>query len=115
MKKLAFLLVFLAGCVSDPSKPDAVITEPDNNTELTLKKGSVLQIKLKSDGVPDCFWGCKKAPDNVEFLTEGKVENLFEFNFKVKSDGPLTLEYVLFTDKGVEKKKEFTVKLKTID
>lgn len=117
MKRIvaAVLLCVTLGCddkKSTNTTPSIVVTEDDNTKEVTLKKGQAIQIKLNSDGVADCFWGCKKAPPTVEFLTEGKEGNVFEFNFKVLDNGPITLEYVQFTETGVQKKKDFTINIK---
>lgn len=114
------MMLVLTGCGKAPSDPEAippsvVVTEADHTKEVTLKKGQAIQIKLNSTGEADHFWGCKKAPPTVEFLTEGKEGNVFEFNFKVLDSGPLTLEYVLFTDSGVQKKKDFIINIKATD
>jgi predicted secreted protein len=114
------LVLALSGCGpsnSDPASilPSVVVTDADHNKEISLKKGQAVQIKLNGDGTPDTFWGCKKSPPSVEFLTEGKEGNVFEFNFKILDSGPLTLEYVLFTDSGFQKKKDFTIKIKALD
>jgi predicted secreted protein len=114
----AGILVLIAGCGTSSStdlQPSVCVTEADNGKEVTLKKGQAIQIKLQGDGAPDHFWGCKKAPPTVEFLTEGKEGNLFEFNFKIKDSGPVTLEYVMFNETGVVKKKDFTINIKAID
>jgi predicted secreted protein len=118
MKKLALLcvLAFGLGCADEgPPKPNVVVTFDDTGKEVTLKRGEMLQIKLATDGEADCFWGCKKAPSTVEFLTEGKEGNNFEFNFKVLESGPITLEYVKFNETGVEKKKDYTINVKVVD
>jgi predicted secreted protein len=106
-----FLFLVFTGCSSE-NNPSITLTENDNGKEILIKKEQILQLKLSGDGQPDCFWGLKKAPANVEFLTESKEGNTFEFNFKIKDSGPLTLEYVKFTENGVEKKTEFTINIK---
>jgi predicted secreted protein len=110
----------LAGCGRAPEDPAAippsvVVTDADHTKEVSLKKGQAIQIKLNGDGTPDTFWGCRKSPPSVEFLTEGKEGNVFEFNFKILDSGPLTLEYVLFTDSGFQKKKDFIINIKALE
>jgi predicted small lipoprotein YifL len=125
MKRLPALLALLliaflftgAGCgkkesSKNPSDPTKTLTESDNGKEIEVEKNVVLQVKLPADTDKDVFWGVRKVPSHLEFLTEGKDEKTFEFNFKVLSSGPLVIEQVKFNETGVEKKKEFKVEVK---
>jgi predicted secreted protein len=123
MKRFSYVLLLclaIIGCdnraeQNSSLQPSVVVTDADDKKEVSLKRGQAIQIKLNGTGEADCFWGCKKAPSTVEFLTEGKEGNVFEFNFKVLEAGPITLEYVKFTENGVEKKKDYTINVKIAD
>ena len=106
----------LVGCKDDNKEsgdPARTVTEMDNGKDVTIKKDGVLQVKLAAPKEPETFWGCRKAPPEAEFLTEGKEGDFFEFNFKIKGNCTLLLECVKFGENGVEKKGEFKVNLKT--